>query len=146
MYSPSAKRSSIVNEDQGVWAPRIHQRVIAKLISGLSALYQNAVIKLEPLPETMLDEGRISQVPDVSLYDNETDQTPIIIEICHTNGMKDDVLKVIELIDADRYGIREGVIYNYKTQHWLRYRFGDNGVTEASSYSVILSLNLNQFL
>ncbi|MFD2571032.1 hypothetical protein ACFSUS_10335 [Spirosoma soli] len=126
--------------------PRIHQRVIAQLISGLSPLYHNAVIKLEPLPETMLDEGRISQVPDVSLYNNETDQTPIVIEICHTNGMKDDVLKVIELIDADRYGIREGFIYNYKTQQWLRYRFGDNGVTEALSYSEILSLDLNQFL
>lgn len=137
----------MVAEDQGVWAPRIHQRIIAKLTGGLAPLfYQQKAIPLEPLPETMLDEGKASLVPDLSLYDNESDQTRIIIEVCHTNGQKDDILKVIQLIDEDRYGILEGFIYNYKTEQWLRYRKGDGGLTESSSVSDVLQLDLNRFL
>lgn len=147
MYFPSSNPLALVGEDLGVWAPADHQRVIAKLTTGLGVLfYREKAIHLEPLPETMLDEGKASQVPDVSLVDNAANETPIIIEICHAKGLKEDLQKVIQLVDNDLYGIREGFVYNYKTGNWLRYRFGDGGITTESSFSEILNLDFNQFL
>lgn len=147
MYFPATTEPSLVAEDLGVWAPIDHQRIISLLTIGLGVLYhREKAISLEPLPETMLDEGKVSQVPDVSLRDNQAAQTPIIIEICHTNGLKGDLRKVIQLIDDDIYGIREGFIYDYRTSKWLRYRFGDGGLTTESSFSEILQLDLNLFL
>lgn len=147
MYFPATTESSLVHEDLGVWAPIDHQRVIAKLTTGLGVLYyREKSIPLEPLPETMLDEGKVSPVPDVLLRDNQTEQTPIIIEVCHTNGLKGDLRKVIQLIDEDLYGIREGFVYNYRTGKWLRYCFGDGGLTTESSFSDLLSLDLSPFL
>lgn len=146
MYFPSAN-PSLVSEDQGVWAPVDHQRIISKLTVGLGVLYyREKSIALEPLPETMLDEGKASLVPDISLRDNEKSLTPVIIEVCHTNGLRGDLRKVIQLIDDDLYGIREGFIYDYRTGEWLRYQFGDGGLTTASSHSAILGLDLNTFL
>lgn len=147
MYFPPLTPSSIAQEDFGVWAPISHQRVISLLTIGLGVLYHREKrIRLEPLPETMLDEGKASPVPDVLLRDNQTDQTPIIIEVCHTNGLKGDIQKVIQLIDEDLYGIREGFVHNYKTGQWYRYRFGDGGLTTETSLSDILQLDLDTFL
>ncbi|WP_128546007.1 hypothetical protein [Larkinella soli] len=147
MYFPPLSAPSLLHEEQGVWAPAAHQRAIAKLTMGLGVLYyREKTIRLEPLPETMLDEGKASPVPDVSLCDNETDQTPVIIEVGHSKGLKEDLQKVIQLIDSDLYGIREGFIYDYKTGHWLRYRFGDQGLSEPGSFSEVLGLDLGQFV
>lgn len=147
MYFPTTNPLSLASEDLGVWAPADHQRIIAKLTTHLGQLYYvEKAISLEPLPETMLDEGKASLVPDLSLCDNIADQTPIIIEVCHTKGQKDDIQKVVQLIDNNLYGIREGFIYNYKTSHWFRYCFGDGGLMTESSFSEILQLNLNTFL
>ena len=147
MYFPGATEPSLVSEDLGVWAPIGHQRIISLLTMGLGVLYhREKAISLEPLPETMLDEGKVSQVPDVSLRDNDAASTPVIIEVCHTNGLKGDLRKVIQLIDEDIYGIREGFVYDYHTRKWLRYCFGDGGLPIQSSYSDILGLDLNQFL
>ncbi|HEX9956119.1 MAG TPA: hypothetical protein VGA96_02645 [Fibrella sp.] len=146
MYFPSVN-PSLVNEDQGVWAPVEHQRVISKLTVGLGVLfYREKTISLEPLPETMLDEGKASLVPDISLRDNDASLTPVIIEVCHTNGLRGDLRKVIQLIDDDLYGIREGFVYDYRLCNWLRYTFGDGGLTTVSSYSDVLGLDLNDFL
>jgi hypothetical protein len=147
MYFPPLTPPSLVHEDQGVWAPPDHQRIIALLTMGLGVLYhRQKSILLEPLPKTMLDDAKASLVPDLSLVDNEKDETPIIIEICKNKGQKDDLQKVIQLIDNDLYGIREGFVYNYKAHQWYRYRFGDGGLTTESSFSEILQLDLNQFL
>ena len=100
----------------------------------------------EPLPETMLTEGYSSPVPDMLLYDHQAEQAIVIIEVCQNSGLKHDTSKVIRLIEDNEYGIREGFIYNYKTQQWLRYRFGDGGLTTESSFSEILQLDLNAFL
>lgn len=146
MYFPSAS-PSLVNEDFGIWAPIDNQRIISLLTMGLDVLYyREKRIRLEPLPETMLDEAKVSQVPDILLRDNETDETPIIIEICKTTGQKSDLLKIVQLIDAGLYGIREGFLYNYKTRHWLRYKLGDAGQATESSFSEILQLDLNSLL
>jgi len=146
MYFPVAS-PSLVNEDFDVWAPIDHQRVISLLTTGLGVLYYHRkIISLEPLPETMLDEGKVSPVPDVLLRNNETDETPIIIEVCQTTGQKGDLQKVIQLIDEDLYGIHEGFVYNYKTQRWLRYRKGDGGQATESSVSEVLNLDLSALL
>ncbi|WP_338875148.1 hypothetical protein WBJ53_05955 [Spirosoma sp. SC4-14] len=147
MYFHALTPPSLVQEDRGVWAPADHQRVISRLTIELGILYHHKkTIQLEPLPETMLDDTKASPVPDLLLVNNITDETPIIIEICKTNGQKGDIQKVIELIDRDLYGIREGFVYNYKTHQWYRYRFGDGGLTTESSFSEILQLDLNAFI
>lgn len=143
----SQKFDSYVNDDQGVYAPFAHQRIIAKLTTGLGMLYHyEHRIALEPLPETMIDESRASSVPDVLLYDNALDQTRIIIEICHTKTAKNDIRKVIKLIDDDDYGILEGFVYDYKAQIWYRYLKSTGGMTEHTSFSILLDLDLNSFL
>lgn len=66
--------------ETGINAPKEHQRVISKLTTGSGSLYyQQQQIALEPVPETMLDEGQTSPVPDMLLYDNQQHTTPIII-------------------------------------------------------------------
>lgn len=42
----------------GIYAPKEHQRIISQLNTGLGYLYYvEGKITLEPLPETMIDEG-----------------------------------------------------------------------------------------
>jgi len=131
--------------DMGVNAPIIHQRVIARLTAGLYPRYESGAIAYEPLPETMLGEYS-SPTPDLILYDNNTDQTPVIIEVCQTRGVKDDLQKVIQLIDGALYGIREAFVFDYKTRQWFRYQLGDGGITNSSSFSDLLGLDLSQFV
>jgi hypothetical protein len=147
MYKTNYPSPLMAHEDEmGVNAPFIHQRTIAQLTAGLYPLYRSGKIPYEPLPEMMLTEGYATPVPDVLLYDYETEQTRVIIEICQTSGLKRDLTKIIKLIDEELYGILEGFVYNYKTAEWFRYRKGDGGLTEPSSFSEILQLNLNSFL
>lgn len=122
-----------------------HQRTIARLVTGLTIEYRADKQPYEPLPEMMVGEYS-SPTPDVVLYDNATETTPVIIEVCQTRGLKADLDKVIRLIDGELYDIREGFIYDYKTQQWLRYQLGDGGIATASSFSTVLQLDLNQFL
>jgi hypothetical protein len=141
------KFDSFVHDDQGVYAPFEHQRIIAKLTTGLGMLYHyEHRIALEPLPETMIDESRASSVSDLILYDNASDQTQIIIEICHTKTAKNDIKKVINLLDDTDYGILEGFVYDYKARIWYRYLKANGGLTEHTSFSTILDLDLNSFL
>ncbi|MCS7013212.1 MAG: hypothetical protein RMI34_02160 [Chloroherpetonaceae bacterium] len=102
----------------GIHAPKEYQRLIATLIIALGNLYRSGKIQLEPLPETMLNEGQTSPVTDIMLFDNERDETPIIIEIAHGTGVKSDQIKVKELVASNFYGIREAFIYDYKNKRW----------------------------
>jgi Uma2 family endonuclease len=131
--------------DDGANAPVIHQRIIARLTAKLYPLYESGRIAYEPLPEMMVGEYS-SPTPDIILYDNETDQTKVVVEVCQTRGLKADLDKVIRLIDGNLYGIREGFVYDYKTHQWYRYQFDDGGLTTESSFSEILQLDLNAFL
>lgn len=136
-----------VNDDMGVYGPKAHQRVISKLNSGLGPLfYREHTIQLEPLPETMLNDGEASPVPDLILYDNDARTTPVIIEVCHSDGLRKDLKKVVSLLEADDYGVREGFVYDYIAGQWYRYSKGDGGLTTESSFSEILQIDLNQFL
>ena len=133
--------------DIGINAPKEHQRVISKLTTGLGALYyQQQKISLEPLPETMLDEGQTSPVPDVLLYDNKRHTTPIIIEVCHTSGVRNDCKKIMRLINEFDYGIEEGFLYDYVAHQWLRYRKGEADLEADQSFSPTLQLDFNAFL
>ncbi len=147
MYKPPLSSLPFIAEEMSIYGPKAHQRIISMLNSGLGPLYyREHSILLEPLPETMLNEGEASPVPDLILYDNQTQTTPIIIEVCHSEGRRKDLKKVISLIDADEYGIQEGFVYNYFTKEWYRYHQGGGGLTESSSLSLLLNLDLNQFI
>ncbi|MCU0427133.1 MAG: hypothetical protein MUF71_16065 [Candidatus Kapabacteria bacterium] len=90
----------------GTNAPRIHQRIIRKLLFELTRLYEiEHSITLEPLSTTMLDEGQTSPTPDIILLDNALSLTPVIIEITHTTGVRGDSIKVQRLIESQYYGI-----------------------------------------
>ncbi len=133
--------------DTGTNAPKEHQRVISKLTTGLGNLYyQQGQISLEPLPETMIDEGQNSPVPDVLLYDNGRAITPIIIEVCHSSGLRNDIKKVIRLIDDYDYGVEEGFLYDYVAKQWQRYRKGQVEPEVGVSFSEVLQLDLKDFL
>jgi hypothetical protein len=146
MYA-SRKNDLYIHDDQGVYAPFEHQRIIAKLTTGLGVLYHyKHSIALEPLPETMIDESQASSVPDVILYDNEAEQTRIIIEVCHTKTLKNDIKKIINLIDNNEYGILEGFVYDYKAHQWYKYRKATGGITDSSAFSDLLQIDLSLFL
>ncbi|MFP4092742.1 MAG: hypothetical protein ACLFT3_20710 [Cyclobacteriaceae bacterium] len=133
--------------DMCINAPKEHQRIISKLTTGLGQLYyHDKKISLEPLPETMLDEGQTSPVPDVILYDNHQHITPIIIEVCHSSGVRNDIKKLIKLIDDYDYGIQEGFLYDYSDKRWFCYRKDQQPLEENRSFSAILNLDLNRFL
>ena len=100
--------------DDGSDALLLHQRTIARLTAKLYLYYEAGTSQYEPIPEMMFGEYN-SLTPDVILYDNSTEVTPVIIEICHVRGQKNDLKKVIDLIDSDGYGILEGFVFNYKT-------------------------------
>lgn len=133
--------------EMGINAPKEHQRVISKLTTGLGYLfYMEHSIALEPLPETQIDEGQSSPVPDILLYDNEEQQTRIIIEICHPTGFNNDMRKVIRLIDENDYGVIEGFIYDYVRKQWRKYQKGAGEITVNPSFSHLLNLDLAALL
>ncbi len=139
MYEPQYTPLRVFHEDDGTNSPLDHQRTISKLTFGLGFLYyKEKTIRLEPLPETPLDEGPGHPVPDVILFDPEAGETQIIIEVCTFRGAKADVRKIIRLIEDEDYGILEGFVYNYRTYEWFRYRKGDGGLTTNSSISELL--------
>ncbi len=130
----------------GVKAPKEHQRIIAKLIASLYARFESGAITLEPFPETQLNEGDVSPVPDILLYDNVLSETPVIIEITHTNGIRGDKKKIQRLIDADEYGIVEGFVYDYNKNEWHKYKKGIGIVTTNPSFCETLNLDLATLL
>jgi hypothetical protein len=81
-------------------------------------------------------------VPDIFLYDNENYKTPIIIEVCHPNGLNNDMKKIIHLIEENDYGIEEGFIYDYVRGMWSKYKKGVGQVTDNQSYLDILDIDL----
>ncbi|MBC7571729.1 MAG: hypothetical protein H7319_18665 [Spirosoma sp.] len=87
-------------------APRIHQAIIAQLVTGLTNLYRNGKTRLMAYPEAMIDQSRTSPVPDVLLADPDTELTEVLIEITHTQGVKQDTRKLKELMTA--YDVSEG--------------------------------------
>jgi hypothetical protein len=128
----------------GTNAPREHQRVIRKLISGLDKLYVLGAIQYEPFPETMLDEGKTSPTPDVILYDSVSDTDVVLIEVSTTKGFNGDFKKVAEL--TEYYNLKEGFVYNYKTNAWKKYKQGIGQVTENPSFCDTIGFDLNDFL
>jgi Uma2 family endonuclease len=124
-------------------APRIHQEIIARLVYVLSDLLFKGTSKLFPYPETMIDEGQTSSVPDVMLVDRETDLTQVIIEITHTQGVKKDGRKLLSLMKD--YEVPEGFVYDYKQQIWYRFTPDQEEAAE-SSYCEALGRDLATLL
>jgi hypothetical protein len=137
----------MVNEDDGTNSPLDHQLVISRLTTELGILYYHKkTILLVPLPETPLDEGPGHAVPDLVLYDQIAEETKVIIEVCQNKGQRNDLRKVIRLMDEDDYGILEGFVYNYRTHEWFRYQKGDGGLATNSSFSEVLGVDLGSML
>jgi Uma2 family endonuclease len=131
----------------GIHAPRTHQRVIMRLSAELFYLYdKQKVTHLEPLPETMIDEDSSSPVPDIMLLDNEREEVPVIIEITRTGSVKNDLKKVIRLIEENVYGIQEGFVYDYKRNEWHKYKRGIGNITGKPSFCEAINLDLATLL
>jgi len=142
MYTTSYDTPFLVNDD-GTNSPYDHQIVIGKLTVDLGVLhYYDKTLPFKPLPETPLAEGPGHSVPDLILYDSVAEETKVIIEVCQTNGQRNDLRKVIHLIEDNEYGILEGFVYNYKTREWFRYRKGDGGAATATSWSEVMNVDL----
>jgi hypothetical protein len=127
-------------------SPRPHQAVITKLIARLYILFETAQMHLQPYPETMLDSGGSSPVPDVILVNPETEQTEIIIEIANKTGFKNDCNKVRKLIEEQNYDIQEGFVYNYQTGDWFKYGLHEGEAVSDKSFSNIIQQDFNAFL
>jgi hypothetical protein len=125
-------------------APRVHQAIITKLIYGLTNLYLNARSSLFPYPETMIDESQTSPAPDLMLVDVQTDLTKAIIEITHTQGVKKDTQKVLNLMRD--YDVPEGFIYDYKLGIWYKLDLKTGETTKNSAFCEAVHANLNDFL
>ena len=80
------------------------------------------------------------------LYDNERHTTPIIVEVCHTSGVRNDCKKIMRLINEFDYSIEEGFLYDYVAHQWLRYRKGEADLEPDQSFSSTLQLDFNAFL
>ncbi|ADB41567.1 hypothetical protein Slin_5602 [Spirosoma linguale DSM 74] len=146
MYEQRYNSPFLVHDD-GPNAPLEHQFAISKLTFELGLLYyQKRTIPFIPLPETPLNEGPGHAVPDVILYDAVAEDTKVIIEVCQNNGQKNDLKKVIRLIEDTEYGILEGFVYNYKSREWFRYRKGDGGAATASSVSEVMGIDMGGFV
>jgi hypothetical protein len=85
-------------------------------------------------------------VPDVSLYNNKTFQTPVIIEVCHPNGVKNDFKKVQKLVDEFDYGVLEAFVYDYVNNKWLKYAKNEGIQSEKPSFSTVLNLDFASLL
>lgn len=128
----------------GVNAPKEHQRVIRKLTAELGTLYKDQKISYEPFPETMIDESSTSAVPDILLFDNNTNLNVMIVEITTTTAMKSDFEKVGKL--CDRYEVQEGFAYDYQSKKWRKYKLGIGEVANDPSYCDVIGMDLNGFL
>jgi Uma2 family endonuclease len=128
----------------GINAPRRHQAIITQLIYGLTGLYKNGDTGLFPYPETMIDEGQTSPVPDVMLVDLASDLTKVIIEITHTQGVKKDAQKLRELMQL--YDVPEGFIYDYRQNIWYRFDLSSPEGEMGNSYCRAIDENLSSFV
>jgi hypothetical protein len=128
----------------GVNAPRIHQAIIAKLVYGLTNLYLKNRTGLFPYPETMIDESQTSPAPDLMLVDMATDLTKAIIEITHTQGVKKDAVKLLNLMRD--YEVPEGFVYDYKLGVWHKFALSTGEMTQQTAWCDAIQADLNEFL
>ena len=128
----------------GIIASRKHQAIIAQLIYGLTDLYRQSKTRLFAYPETMIDEGQTSPVPDVMLVDVDTDLTKAIIEITHTQGVKKDAEKLQTLMYD--YDVQEGFVYDYKKGTWRKFDLDKGEITENPSFCAAIGRDLSSYL
>ena len=128
----------------GVNAPRIHQALIAQLVTGLTNLYIQRKTTLFAYPEAMIDQSQTSPVPDILLADPDTELTAVLIEVTHTQGVKKDVIRLMDLMAT--YDVAEGFVYDYKLHLWRRFQLDGPIEGELSSLCQAIQADLNSFL
>jgi hypothetical protein len=94
----------------------------------------------------MLDDDKTSPTPDISLYDNVLENTPVIIEITRTGMVQTDLKKVRALVDSEDYGIREGFVYDYKLNLWHKYQLGAGDINDRPSFCEAINIDLATLL
>lgn len=128
----------------GVNAPRVHQAIIAQLVTGVINLYTQRKTTLFAYPEAMIDQGQTSPVPDILIADPETELTVVLVEVTHTQGVKKDVKRLLDLMTT--YDIAEGFVFDYKLHIWHRFQLDGPANGEISAYCQALNTDLNTFL
>jgi len=128
----------------GVNAPKEHQRVIRQLTTGLAVLFTEGRIPYEPFPEVMVDESQTSPTPDVLLFDNQSHQNVVIVEVSGKAAAKKDFSKVMEI--CDQYEIAEGFVYDYISKKWRKYKYGVGEIINVPSFCESIGYDLNTFL
>jgi hypothetical protein len=128
----------------GVNAPRIHQAIIAQLVTGLTNLYTSGKSQLMAYPEAMIDQSQTSPVPDILLANPQTELTQVLVEITHTQGVKKDTIKLKELMTE--YDVPEGFVYDYKLNLWHRFELHNLDVEHSSAYCRTIGCSLSDFL
>jgi hypothetical protein len=93
-----------------------------------------------------LDEDKTSPTPDISLYDNVLENTPVIIEVTKTGMIQTEMKKVRVLIDSRDYGIIEGFVYDYKLNAWHKYHRDKGDITDNPSFCEAINLDLATLL
>ena len=119
--------------------------MIGKLMTALGVLYyREKKIPYEPFPETMIDEGQTSPTPDILLFDHNTKQNVVIIEVSGTSGVKKDFEKVKAL--ANDYSVREAFVYDYGFQTWRKYQPDAGEITDRPSFCEAIGMDLAELL
>jgi Uma2 family endonuclease len=78
------------------------------------------------------------------LVDIASDLTKVIIEITHTQGLKRDLKKMLELME--QYEVQEGFVYDYKQRIWYRCDLTTKKPEAQNAYCSAINTNLNDFL
>lgn len=94
----------------------------------------------------MLNDAQTSPTPDLILYDAVLAETPVIIEITHTDGVRSDMKKVRKLITDDDYGIIEGFVYDYKRNQWHKFHKTHGDILDNTSFCEAINLDLATLL
>lgn len=94
----------------------------------------------------MLDDDKISPTPDISLYDNVLENTPVVIEVTRTFMVQTDIKKVRALIDSRDYGIVESFFYDYKLSEWHNNHCDKGNITDEPSFCEAINLDLATLL
>jgi hypothetical protein len=130
----------------GYKANREHQRTIGRITSALYALYKQGLLGLEPFSETNLNESEPSPVPDISLFDEKSCTTPVIIEVNDTTGIRNDLLRIKTVLNTTDFGVIEGFVYDFKRNEWHKYHRDKGDITDQPSFCEAINLDLATLL
>ncbi len=130
----------------GFKANREHQRTLGRIATALHWHYKQGAFRLEPFSETNLNESEPSPVPDISLFDEESYTTPVIIEVNDTSGVRNDLLRIRTVLHTTDFGVVEGFVYDFARNEWHKYHRDKGDITENPAFCEAINLDLATLL